>query len=279
MARIIGILTGWSCEDWIEPAIKQGLEYTDELHVCISAHSDNLLKFEDNTLDIAMQYKDQAIVSTYQKRSVHSETKANILNYCLSNSKYMEEENWIWVLDVDEFFKQDSYEYVKKLISANICDQICFEAKFFYIDTKHYILSDHNRLFKIKDKNNRFYPTQQWRYGNRLCRVHVDLGMFHYSMLQNPYMKMEFWKSEYSYEQNHKLQWLDKIYRNYDLKNEEYWLEQNKKLTGNYGPWISDSFVPQVDGTLYKYEGKHPKLVEEKGFTKIEDYRKHWKFT
>lgn len=277
MKKIIGILTGWGSQDWIEPAIKQGLKYTDELHVCISAHSDNLLKFEDNTYQIAEKYKDKINLFTHETRSFHSTSKADILNKALNESNYVDPENWIWILDVDEFYKQDSFDYIKKLISANICDMICFEARFFYINTKHYLISEHNRLFKIVDKSCKFYPTQQWPYVKKVVKVPMDLGMYHYSMMQNPHMKMEFWKTEYQHRQDTKVIWLDKIYRNYDLNNEEAWLRRNKALTGNPGPWISKDFKPDKDGTLFKYNKKHPEWIPER-LINISDYRKYWKF-
>lgn len=276
--KIIGILTGWGCQNWIEPAIKQGLKYTDELHVCISAHSDSLLKFEDETYNIAKKYESDIHLFKHDHSSYHSVTKANILNRALVNSKYMDAGNWIWVLDVDEFYKQDSFDYVKKIIASDICDMICFEGRFFYINTKHYLISEHNRLFKIHNHSCRFYPTQQWPYVNKMIKVPLDLGMYHYSMMQNPHMKMEFWKTEYSHKQDHKVIWLDKIYRNYNLNDEDAWLRRNKALVGNPGPWISDSFKPDENGRLFKYTKKHPSLVEETGLTKVEDFRKYWRF-
>lgn len=275
--KIIGILTGWGCQDWIEAAIKQGLEYTDELHVCISAHSDNLLKFKDNTYNIAKKYEKDINLFTHSGGKFHSTSKADILNNALKQSKIFDDGVWIWILDVDEFYKRETYEYVKKIISSNICDRITFEARYFFINLKHYIISDHHRLFKVYSNKCKFFPTQNWPYATKSVTVPYDSGMFHYSMMMNPYMKWEFWKTEYPYEQNHKLQWFDKIYRNYDLSDEDAWLRRNKALLGNLGPWICDAFKPDDNGRLFKYNGTHPKWVPER-LIKIEDYRKHWKF-
>lgn len=276
--KIIGILTGWGCQDWINKAILQGLKYCDELHVCISAHSDSLLKFEDNSYKIAKEYGKVINLFEYNKRSFHALVKSEILNTALLNSKYYEKGNWVWVLDVDEFYTEKVFETIKEALPSDMVDIISFMSRFFYINTKNYIISEHYRLFKIQDKNCRFFPTQNWPYGKNLLRLPIELGMFHYSMMMNPHMKREFWNAEYKYKQDHKVQWLDNIYKNYDLNNEEYWLQKNKELTGNYGPWISDAFKPQKDGTLFKYDKEHPSLIQNSKLVEIEDYRDWWGF-
>lgn len=276
--KIIGIITAWGNEDWIEAAIKQGLNLCDELHVCVTAHSDRMLKYEDETYNIVKRYESEIKLLEYNKRSFHAPTKADILNTCMLSSEYFKEGNWIWILDVDEFYLEDVLPFIKKVISADICDKMHVEARFFYINTKHYLRSEHDRLFRINDRSNKFFPTQQWPHATKVLTIPLDFGMFHYSMLMSPYFKMDFWKSEYlGNVQNHKTEWLDKIYRNYDLNNEEYWLGENKELSGNYGPWISDAFVPDKDGTLFRYSGKHPKWIS-KSLLDVRDFREYWEF-
>jgi len=279
MNKIIGIICAWASQDLIELAIKQGLQQCDELHVCISAHSDNLLKFEDNTYSIAKKYESEIKLLEYNCGDFHATTKANILNLCLLESEYFKKGNWIWIRDVDEFFSNNAHMYVRNIIDLDVCDMINFEAKYFFINLQHYLISNHNRLFKIKDKSNRFRPTQQWMYASKIWQVPLKVGMFHYGTMSDPNMKLEFWKTEYpNNKQSRKIAWIDKIYRNYDLNNEEYWLEENRKLTGNYGPWICSEFKNDKNGKLFKYDGKHPEVIEKSNLIKIDDFRKYYNF-
>ncbi len=106
--------------------------------------------------------------------------------------------------------------------------------------------------------------------------------MYHYGMLTNPWAKMEFWSTEYpGKDQTNKIRWLDEIYRNYDLTDQETWVEENDKLCGIYSPWFSDSFQPAMDGTLYKYDdlsfGRHPKFIGE-DLIYTDDFRKKYHF-
>lgn len=276
---IIGIITMWGCQDFAPLAIKQAIKYCDEIFVCVNAHSKNLLKFEDNTLEIAKSF-DINIVN-FNSQATHLEIKSKILNLCLSKSKYFDIGNWVWILDSDEYYSTEHYTALKDLINSSIFnqtfDQICVSEKYFYINMQHYLKAEHNRLFRINSLTDKFYPMQRWP--SKKCFKFNVLDMFHYCMLINPYMKIEQWKTEYpNTNQQNKIDWITKIYKNYDLNNEEYWIKENEKLFGIKSPLLNSSAISD-NGRLYKYEGSHPKLIEEKGFTKIEDFRKRWEFT
>jgi len=56
--KIIGLLTAWTCEEWIEASILQALEYCDEVIVSIGANTKGLATLEDKTLEKAQPYLD-----------------------------------------------------------------------------------------------------------------------------------------------------------------------------------------------------------------------------
>lgn len=289
MAKIIGLMCCWASEDFIVPALRQASEYCDEVLVNISAHSSNMLKFKDSTEDRVVNF-----LMTHDKNNVklvdmkkirmtnHSTSKAAIFNSMLGMSQYFEKGNWIWTLDVDEFYTKEAYEYIKSVIEDKDCpfNQILVGERFFYIDMKHYLKGNHNRLFKIEDKNQCFIPTQQWSAKFKsILKLESEKYMFHYSMLMNPHAKVEFWKTEYpSSEQLNKIKWIDAIYKNYELSDEHFWLRLNEKLFGIYSPWFSDSFTPREDGTLFVYDGQHPSVIEESSLTKVKDFREKFNF-
>lgn len=278
MGPLITLIIAWACEDFIEPCIREALSNCDETIVCIAAHSDAMLNFEDNTYDIVKSI-DGISSLDYNKRGHHSYIKADILNRMLDISKLFTKNSWILIKDVDEFYTQESYKYIRDIIESDMFNKILIKEKYFYINMQNYLLGEHNRLFKIEeenmDKNFRFVPTQKWlRTKGGVGVVPVDFGMFHYGMLTNPWAKFAFWKNEYPDKaQDNKTLWLDKIYRNYDLEYEEKWINENEKLFGVKSPWFSDSFKPNKNGRLFKYGGKHPDVIENSGLTHITDFR------
>lgn len=289
--KIIGLLCAWSAEDFIGPALIQASKYCDEVFVNISSHTDAMDGFEDLTAynfakifrKIIQEKNNITLINMGPRQSLtnHSIRKAAILNAMLSHSKYYEVNNWIWTLDADELYSQQSYNDIRRLINEDKYNQILVHEKYFYINMQHYLLGEHNRLFKITEYNIddrfRFMPTQNWVNPNK--KLGAVSGMFHYSMLLNPWAKFAFWKSEYPGKiQDNKTLWLDKIYRNYDVHNEDKWVEENKKLFDIKSPWFSDSFTPNSKGKLFKYDGKHPDVIEESGLIEIEDFRKKYDF-
>jgi len=92
-------------------------------------------------------------------------------------------------------------------------------------------------------------------------------------------MRRVQWENEYKdKDQTKKTNWLDLIYRNYDLNNEEYWIQKNFKLTGVKSPWFDHNFLPDHNGRLFPYTGKHPKFIEETGLPEISDFRQRYNF-
>lgn len=282
--KIIGCIVAWCAEDFIGPSIEQALEYCDELFICVAPHSKAIAEFTDSTMSIArkmVRQTEKAKLVEWNETSFHAPTKANILNKMLSRSKMKKPGNWIWVLDVDEFYDKCAYNHIRRFINntQHSHDLVEFQEYYFYINMQYYLKGSHLRLFKIKHPNNLFQPTQRWIYAENPIVLNCDYcSMFHYGMLTNPYAKIAFWKSEYpGQEQNNKTEWIDKVYRNYNVNNEYAWIEENRKLFGVASPWFSDSFTPQADGSLFRYTGFHPNFISKK-LQRIKDFRVKYNF-
>lgn len=287
--KIIGLLCAFGAEDLIEPAMKQALEICDETIVNVSCHSENLMRFEDDTFNKAKEFCNKhnniKLLDESPTNKNHSEAKAEMLNKMLHESRYYDVGDWIFVLDVDEFYFPYHISILKNSLRNNDeVNQIWFKARYFYIDSKHYLISEHDRLFKIQEVNfdmdKRFFPTQKW-YAEKykIGVVPIEYGMFHYGTATNPHMKLEFWKTEYAYKaQSNKVEWIDKIYRNYDLKHQELWNKENERLFGIYSPWFQDNFIADPCGNLFVYEGDHPVVVQDTFITQSKDYRLKYHF-
>uniref|UniRef100_A0A6H1ZL59 Putative glycosyltransferase n=1 Tax=viral metagenome TaxID=1070528 RepID=A0A6H1ZL59_9ZZZZ len=283
--KLLGLIVAWNTVDFIELAIKQALSVCDEVHVCIAPHSTALEKYDDGTYDIAKKYEKDVIWLDWYSRSNHATEKSKILNTMLHNSKIYEVDNWIWTCDADEFFDDSFLVNLKGFLMYGMenCGKLLVNERYYYINMQNYLYGEHFRFFRINDYNinstSRFYPTQNWTYIGKHKKME-SVVMSHYGMLTNPHSKLDFWKTEYyGKDQLVKTRWLNEIYRNYDLSNQEYWVNRNKELFGIRSPWFSDSFRPTEWGILFNDEIQHPKLIEESGLTRIKDFRIKYNFT
>lgn len=276
--KILGLITAWGAEVWIEPCIKQALEYCDEVIVVVTNHSAQLKQFEDGTANICKQYKEVKLLNVTTSQGSVSKGRCEILNYMLNYSDLYKVGNWVWMLDVDEFYDENSYKFIKTIINDGKWNRITVGERFFFIDMKHYLTGSHNRIYRIDEPTDRFKPTDHW--GGKINKTYttkLPLGMFHYSMLTDTKVHKVRWQTEYDGNaQNYKWQWLDKIYYPFDLENEDYWVEENRKLNNIKSPWFNKGFKPDKGGRLYKYDGPHPKFIEESKLWGVKDFRTYY---
>jgi len=282
--KIIGLVKAWGAEDWIRPAINQALEYCDEVAVVVAPFHHTLEKFADSTYDICKEYRDIRLIDFKTSKQYIGPATAETLNHMLQTSPLHAVGNWIWILDSDEFYTESAYREIKSAIASDQYNWIGARTKNFLINMKHYLKTvgwcHYWRLIKIEDMGYRFKPAQNW--SQKLERPHLlskGNEMFHYSMLTNTDVRLAWWKIESDPLPTHprKRRWLEEIYLKYDLENEDCWVIKNLKLNGIKSPWVTVGWTPDENGKLFKYEGRHPKFIEETDLPKVRDFREHYK--
>lgn len=278
--KIIGLIGVWYAEKWIAAAIEQALQYCDEVIIAVGANSKFLSKLKDNTETIVDRYKDRITLIRASKGQAFSQSRADTLNRMLAASKLWKIGNWVWILDVDEFYFDCTYQKIREAIESGLYNHIRIEEKFFFVNMTRYLLNSHGRLFRIENLNNKFKPTQHWTGSmtNKyvLKRDSKQQGMFHYSLLTDIAYRRLMWETEHQYEQPRKLKWLSDIYIPYELDNEEIWITKNQKLFGHRSPFLAPltEVRPNKNGKLFVYNGPHPPYIEAAGLTTIDDFRK-----
>jgi len=276
MNKIIGLLTAWGAKHTVAEAAQQALAYCDEVMAVVSPYTPELERFEDGTYDILKRYGRINLLDYRSKEKTVSRAVADVLNHMLNQSPLFSVGNWVWILDADEFYADSAPKMIRSVIDNGWHNQITVESRFFMINTRHYLNETGNRLFRIEPGDHGFIPTNKWL--GKLRNVYVlprEHGMFHYGMLVSAEMYRVKWQVEYAGKrQSNKVRWLDEIYAKYDLKNEKHWLRKNLALSGILSPWFNRGFMPDADGRLFRYSGKHPKFIERSGLTKIKDFRK-----
>lgn len=291
--KILGLLTAWYVEDWIELAIQQALELCDEVVVSVGSNTDELLELQDQTLELAKKYDNQVSFVPTVNDGYITTGRCKTLNDMLTSSELFEPGNWIFMLDADEFYFPETYDLIKEIIRADEHDEINIEAKFFFVNMTRYLHSEHPRLWKIHHHSCLYRPTQNWPHSKNRITIRRDAerrGMFHYSLLMRERYKELQWQTEYKQskdpshpiakKQRTKIEWLKKIYRPFELENEDFWIEENLRLFGYDGigrtPFYNHAFKSDANngGRLFRYEGPQPPIVENSPLSKIPDFRK-----
>lgn len=276
MNKIIGLLTAWGAGRTARAAAEQALEYCDEVMAVVSPYAPELERFEDRTYDILKRFRRIKLFNYRTMEASVSRAVADVLNHMLRRSSLRSAGNWVWILDADEFYADSAPALIRTAIGNGIYDQVTAESKFFMVNTYHYLNETGNRLFRIKASDDHFIPTNRWSGDSgKTYMLPRDHGMFHYGLLVSAEMYRVKWQVEYKGKrQADKVRWIDEIYPNYDLGDEECWIEENRRRFGIRSPWFNKGFTPAPDGRLFRYPGRHPKFIEKIGLTKVGDFRK-----
>ena len=276
--RIVGFLTAWNCQDWIQPCIFNVLKIVDELYVCVSAHHPDFIDLQDGT-ELKVNCFSTAKVNII-KHSNNTDPKimpdwkkCEILNRMIQEAK-LDDNDVIMIIDADEFYSDEHIKEIKDFCKTEF-DSGIIRSRYFCIDLDHYIRNeDMERIFKYK-KGSYFTPTQRFNPRPRKS-IQLQNLMFHYTFLLNPEMKRRYWK--YSpvndpITSRLKIDWLNKIYMKWDLEDEEKWKQENYKQTGHYGFWYKNNDMVENNGSFFIYKEGHPENLKEK-FKDIKDFRK-----
>ena len=278
-SKLVGLIIAWGQKEWVRPAIEQALEYCDEVMAVSIPIISEFKEFEDNTYNIFKEYSDVKLLDIQKTWPTINKAGANVLNYMLQNSKLFLPGNWVWKLSASEIYPESICEEIKSIMKDGEYDMITMKEKYFFINMQHHLKTERTRLMRVESMKDRFYPTSRWsRKGGKIYKISRETGMFHYSLLQNIKAIRAMWLVEYSGSTlrggSHTIRWLDEIYAKYDLKNEDYWNKKSFEVNGLKTPCWASEFTADENGRLFRYGGKHPKVVEEAGLPKIKDFRK-----
>lgn len=272
--KIIGLMVAWAAERWIGPALEQALGMCDEVIVSVGWHMESMRKYEDSTMEVCLSYGDRVTMVPVVRGRNHADTKSATMNGMLARSRHFSPGNCIWLLDVDEFYHMDTIRRMKEAMEESGCTNIMAPTKAFFINMRRYLLSEETRLWRIGCSSDRFTSVNNWtgRFSRPLAWE--GDGMYHYTLLKDPYARMDFWRSEYSHSQEHKVRWAREIYLNYDLADEDAWNRKNLEMFGRLSPFGISGWKVREDGRLFTFEGRHPEAIESSGMVDIPDFRK-----
>lgn len=274
MKNIVGLLTAWCAEKFIAPQIEQAIKYCDEVIVSIHPHSSAMKKHEDKTKEIALKYKDKVKFVEGVTSNLINISKAKTLTKMLKKSDNIKKGNWIWLLDVDEFYTDTLYEKVVDVIDEDKYNFIEWYERYFFIDMNHYAYSKRARLWKIDSPSRIFTTTNKWT-GDRSKRVFINDWSFHYSLLLDPKAKIDFWKTEHGNSRLDWVRWMNEIYLNYSFDKHQEYLDKCKKIFKINRPILHyKSLKYNNENNFFSLVESNPPVIKKYGLDEIQDFRK-----
>lgn len=275
--KIIGVMTVWGAEQFIEPCIEQSLYLCDEVIVLVGFHNDKMEKWADKTLEICEKYKDKiTLVEAPECRNeTYTTWRPRALNTLLKNSKLFKNGNWVFLIDVDEFLLKSSMDLIKEKVQEDDYDIMWIDDLFFFFNMTYYTDGCGNyRLWKIQDeKTDGFASTNEWINANHSAnfinspttfRLGGKYSTFHFSMLCSHDQKITYWETEYNHNQGEKIEWISQKYIKSNLNDENYLREIIRTS-------------PARGGEMKKYEGDFPEYIKKHNLHKVEDFRELYK--
>jgi len=278
MGKLIGLITAWDAEPFIEPAIKQAIEYCDEVVVSVGLHHNGLARFTDKTMEITEKYKDQITIVEGVNTNNYTQSRSLTLKKMLDVTNNNKAGNWIFILDADEFYFPEDIAKCREIMAEDKYNRIMFPEKTFCVNMQNYANWERDRIKKLTHDNMSF-RTNELGYETSVAPYYLetDLGMHHYTFLMDLWFKREFWRIEKGHpniaNQPKKWGWIDNIYMDLDLDNQEAFVNKSKNLWGTPKVMGIFGFKCKEDGTLYKYDGPYPPHIIEAGLHEIEDFR------
>jgi len=283
MNKIVGLISTWGSRWLIESTIKQALYACDEVIVCVGSYTEELEKLKDDTKQFLEEnYSDRLTFVPVAKKHTRSETRCATLNAMLKTSELRKEPgNWIWLLDDDEFYLKESIDKIKKEIyeDGENFDWIQTKECFYYYNLNYYLrnIGGRKRVWKIKNSNDHFRPTNQWSVPVSNVRKMDDIIMNHLSFLVDFNYKESHWRTEYHHHQNNKLDWIKNVYLKFSLERESEMLdycEEKYGLRNLYHPGEGHIRGDEHSGKLIKRDFQLPEWIRQ--FENIEDFRKRY---
>jgi len=287
--KIVGMLPVYEEADWVEWAVEGIIDFVDFL-VIAEGYQGPPYHFRgnrsrDGTLDILRKLKSRYpgkikfIKCAWGWHVNHGKARTHnrVLN-TIAKCGLLEENNWYFLVDSDEFYTKEQLSEIRKVIENTDKDLLIVHDRMFVYNFYYFIPATHGRLIRIT-KDMFFKPAQFPCYSNgttyasqteKVGYVLEDEPMFHYSFVRpNERMikriKMEFLARMYKPEV---FNWFNKVYMKWSEENAEEIYRLNEEITGNTGFLFAGR-----SSKLQEYTGIHPEFLDDHPYRRINDLR------
>jgi len=262
--------------DLVDRSLKTIYPYVDSIAIADVMHSDGKTVSDDGTHEKIMQFmkehKDGNTKLFYREpKELNSDYKRNqgIIKAQLMDMCKPSEGDWIWIVEADEFYHEDS---LKQLKSRYILNHqalkhdrrwISVTMLNFAYDLHHCFFGWSGRFFRYKNGSG-FEVCNKFMWGSEIIyndKYRWELPPQYMVCYHLKYVKpIDRLRQRYQFPKNPavvgKMEWFNNVYVRY-LKDPEAAYRYNKEKLGN------DGFDTGMSGKLFEYGGIYPKYLED----------------
>lgn len=283
--RIVGVMPVYEEADWIEYAVEGIIDFVDEL-IITEGYTGAPWHFwanrsSDGTLEILEKLKKRYDKIKVLKSPWHltkERGKAWSYNRMVRASMYNEPDNWIFVVDADEFYTNEQLGKIRATLEETDKDLISVHARMFVYNFRCFIPVLHARLIRIT-KGMIFKPSQNPHYknGNSYSKrpeetdtVLENDPMFHYSFVKPPIRMNKRLEMEVQGGRRSPavLRWFEDVFMKWSEQDADDIYKKNKTITGNSGILFAGP-----SERIQIYNGRHPEVLNEHPFRWTKDVR------
>lgn len=262
--------------DLVEKSLKTVYPYVDSIAIADVMHSDGKTVSDDGTHEKIMNFIDEhrggnVKVSYRNPKELNSGYKRNqgIIKTELMNLCKPQNEDWVWVVEADEFYDERS---LKQLRSRYILNHqaLKYDRRWisvtmlnFAYDLHHCFFAWSGRFFRYVSGAD-FEICNKFRYGNEIVyndKYRWELPPQYMVGYHLKYVKpVDRLRQRYMFPSNlaaaSKLQWFENVYMKYKTDPVSAY-KYNNEVLGN------DGFDTGMSGNLFEYGGIYPKHLLE----------------
>jgi len=234
---ISALMLVWNGIDYIDASIQDAVDNVDEIVIIEGRYQPGEgRRSTDGTLDVLRKWKDHSKVKVVINDDELIATQEECRNMFFEISR-AQPKDYLLVLDFDEFYCPEDWKEMRMISEDGQGKSYEFNQRVFVNDYKHYTDMTMPRFIEIqagcgfKGHGNNMHD----KNGNRFPYIiHPTIKMFHYSYVTN-----------------------------HNYFNQK--VNQRTVLEGREFPWeLRDGKIVRDGREILVYEGKHPKIIEER---------------
>ena len=265
--KIIGLMLTWNNFEFFRCALKQALDFCDEVLLIEGCHSSSYPKYStDGTCEHirSIKHPKLKVFNVGHRFDRYDKNQRVLREEIPKRSQYWKPGNWLFYLDDDLFFSEQDLVKIKNAIQTTRIPSFTFRVRYFFYNFRfNQLQRGGNFGYKILDDfelRGISYPC--YRDGRKFDKFHMnDVTGFHYSYVKKPERMKARWAMSVEKGTKSSASLFDK-WMGIKWDKDEDIFQQKEKL-----------YEIRPEGELNIYTGEHPSVLDDHPWRNINDVR------
>lgn len=265
--KIIGLILTWNNFEFFRCALKQALDFCDEVLLVEGCHSSFYPKYsDDGTCEYieSIEHPKLRILDVGHRFDRYDKNQRILREEIPKKSQYWETGNWLFYLDDDIFFSTEDLVKIKDAIQTTRIPSFTFDVRYFFYNFRfNHLQRGGNLGYKILDDfelRGISYPC--YKDGRQFDKFHIkNVTGFHYSYVKKPERMKARWAMSVEKGTESSALLFDK-WMNIEWGKEADIFQQQKEL-----------YEIRPEGELNIYTREHPSVLDDHPWRNINDVR------